>query len=65
MSGHRKCAFTHRPVLPKERDGVQIYLAVLNEKGRTTGKSQILDICGSIRRTGEIDAMLYESQMEQ
>lgn len=63
MSGQRKCVFTHRPILPKERDSVQLYLAVLNANGRISGKAKILDICGNVRKTGNCDYMLYENEI--
>ncbi|OQS54801.1 rps21 [Ecytonucleospora hepatopenaei] len=62
MSSHRKCIFTKRPILPKERDGVQLFLAELDSNGRLTGKTNMVDICGSIRRTGEIDSLLLEKE---
>ena len=59
----RKCAFTNRPILPKERDGVQMYLAELDSKGRVTGKVTMLDICGSIRKNGEVDDYLSKREI--
>ncbi|KAL6122667.1 rps21 [Nucleospora cyclopteri] len=61
----RKCKFTNRPILPKERDSVQIHLAELNEFGRATGQVKIVDVCGDVRRTGRVDSLLYESESKQ
>lgn len=63
MANHRKCMFTQRPILPNEKDSVQILIAELDKDGRTTGKVKMVDVCGSIRKTGEIDALLTETEL--
>lgn len=61
----RMCTFTNRPIDPKDRSSVQIPLAVLDEAGRCTGEVDIVDICGSVRTTGEVDSLLFEYSMKQ
>ncbi|MCA9750177.1 MAG: 40S ribosomal protein S21 [Romboutsia sp.] len=56
----RMCTFTERPIDGKDRSSVQIILANLNEQGRADGTTTIVNICGSIRKSGEADERLLE-----
>lgn len=68
MSGYferRICDFTKRPIDAKDKASVQITLAKLDEHGRATGELDIIDISGCIRKSGEIDALLYDYVLKQ
>lgn len=56
----RMCAFTNRTIDAKDRSSVQILLAQLDSEGRATGEVDIVDVCGSIRKSGEVDQLLLE-----
>jgi hypothetical protein len=56
----RMCTFTKRPIDSKDRSSVQIPLVKLGANGVSTGEIEIIDVCGSIRQTGEIDNFLFE-----
>ena len=58
--GQRKCDFTGLPITPNDRTSVQLYLATLDESGRATGHFEIIDACGAIRSSGQMDALLLE-----
>lgn len=65
FTSRRMCTFTNRPIDPKDRSSVQIPFAELDENGKFTGNIQIVDICGSIRKTGEVDNLLLEYSRKQ
>jgi len=56
----RMCAFTNRTIDAKDRSSVQILLAKLDADGRQTEETDVIDIAGCIRTTGEVDALLLE-----
>ncbi|ORD99811.1 hypothetical protein A0H76_126 [Hepatospora eriocheir] len=58
----RKCDFTNYPILPNDCSSVQICLAQLDGEGKATENISIIDICGSVRKSGKVDRLLYESE---
>lgn len=58
-AGIRKCAFTKRPISPQDKSSVVYTVGMLDENGRYTGESQIVSVCGAIRKSGMADKMLY------
>lgn len=56
----RICNFTSRPIDAKDRASIQLILAALDSNGRMAEDVEIIDICGSIRESGQSDALLLE-----
>lgn len=60
----RICSFTNQPINAKDKSSVQLLLAELDENGIWTGKSDIVDICGSVRIEGLSDSLLLKKTRE-
>jgi Ribosomal protein S21e len=60
----RKCSFTKRPISPQDRSSVVFTLGSIDENGRYTGESCIVNVCGSIRKDGSIDRIFYHEALE-
>ena len=56
----RICCFSDRPIQANDRASVQLLLAKLDPSGRATGEKEIIDICGQMRKSGEIDSHLTD-----
>ncbi|KAI5172258.1 small subunit ribosomal protein S21e [Nematocida sp. LUAm3] len=56
----RKCAFTKRPISSQDKSSVQYTMGILNEQGRYIGQDVIVSVCGSVRKDGAADMLLYK-----
>ncbi|KAK1350914.1 40S ribosomal protein S21 [Hamiltosporidium tvaerminnensis] len=61
----RLCSFTGRPIAYNDRSSVQITLAELDSEGKATGNTIFYDCCGSVRRAGIIDELLFKKVEEE
>lgn len=59
----RTCDFTSQPIAAKDRASVQLLFAKLGPNGRMIDGTEIVDVCGSVRKDGLADALLYERMM--
>lgn len=60
----RMCNFTSRPIDAKDRASIQLLIADLDSNGRVTEDVEIIDICGSVRESGQCDGLLMERLSE-
>ncbi|OAG29185.1 small subunit ribosomal protein S21e [Nematocida displodere] len=60
----RKCAFTKRPISSQDKSSVVFTVGLLDENGRYTGQNRILSVCGTVRKDGSANKLLYNDSIE-